>query len=299
MRMQIYDALGGGLRAASNAPTNQCDQRSPNLGVPNGGPGGDAGCTLPPGDFAAAVTWAECPCGAACLKPYFDHNKERTPYGTVQMYTPPASRRYFPGVPSAKHWENGITTNIFTFDVQLTNNYGHDLTNVSIVLSDITPAEGRQGFEDARPHACLNNNFAIWSFGDLPAGATVTRTVKLYLPNDAGFTITGYLVSLSGAGCTANLEDSDGDGLTNAVEAQLGTKPTDPDTDGDGLFDGAETGTGIYLGWWNTGTDPLLRDTDGDCFGDGTEIAENFDPLDPTDHPDRKCSQADLKNKVP
>ena len=35
-------------------------------------------------------------------------------------------------------------------------------------------------------------------------------------------------------------QDSDGDGLSNLQEAQLGTNPNVPDTDGDALLDGAE-----------------------------------------------------------
>jgi hypothetical protein len=220
------------------------------------------------------------------------------------MYTPPASRRYYSGVPSAKHWEHGVTNNIFTFDVELTSFYGEDLENVYLVLVEISPdgtevGSLREGFQDARPHACLNNDYAVWSFGDLPAGETVKRTVKLKLPNDAGFTITGFIVSLKGAECESTLQDADGDNLSDADELALGTDPNDPDTDGDGLFDGSETNTGVFISFWETGTDPLARDTDGDCFGDGTEIAENFDPLDANDHPARQCSNADLTNPVP
>ena len=34
------------------------------------------------------------------------------------------------------------------------------------------------------------------------------------------------------------------------------------------------------------GTDPLIADTDNDGWSDGVEIAEGFDPLDPTSHPE-------------
>ena len=301
VKMVLYDGIGNGARIKMSAqePTNDCDARSPNLGTPSGNPNEDQICEPAPRDFADAITNPDCPCGIACLTPYFDHNKNRSPEGTVQLYTPPASRRYYPGVPSAKHWENGVTQNIFTYDIQLTNFYGYDLTNVAIVLVEIAPDEGRQGFQDARPHACLNNQYAIWTFGNVAAGETVTRTVKLWLPNDAGFTVTGFVLSLSGAACEASLSDADGDGLDNAEEIALGTDPNDPDTDGDGLFDNAEDDTGSYVNWWATGTDPLARDTDGDCFSDGTEIAENFNPLSAASHPARKCNKADLTNPKP
>jgi RHS repeat-associated protein len=66
--------------------------------------------------------------------------------------------------------------------------------------------------------------------------------------------------------------DTDGDGLTDAEEAVLGTDPRNPDTDGDGLTDGAEVR--VHR------TDPLRADTDGDGASDGAEVAAGSDPLD-------------------
>ncbi len=91
-------------------------------------------------------------------------------------------------------------------------------------------------------------------------------------------------------------EDTDGDGLTNSEELELGTNPlvadsdedglsdseelrqwsTDPltpDTDGDGLTDGEEV--------LNRGTDPLNPDTDSDGLSDAEEIARSTDPRNP------------------
>lgn len=59
-------------------------------------------------------------------------------------------------------------------------------------------------------------------------------------------------------------DDMDGDGLTNAAEALLGTDPLNADTDGDDLSDGAEVNT--------HGTNPLSADTDDDGLTDGAEI---------------------------
>jgi len=54
--------------------------------------------------------------------------------------------------------------------------------------------------------------------------------------------------------------DSDGDGLTNAQEAKIGTNPHNPDTDGDGIPDGAEyhnqTASGVPI----PNADPLHKD---------------------------------------
>jgi hypothetical protein len=62
--------------------------------------------------------------------------------------------------------------------------------------------------------------------------------------------------------------DTDGDGLTDAEEAILGTDPENPDTDGDGLTDGEEVL--IYM------TNPLVADTDGDGLSDGDEVNVYF-----------------------
>ncbi len=68
--------------------------------------------------------------------------------------------------------------------------------------------------------------------------------------------------------------DSDGDGLKDAFERQIGTDPFNPDTDGDGLTDGEEV--------LKYKTDPLNPDTDGDGLNDGDEVkVYATDPLNP------------------
>ena len=69
--------------------------------------------------------------------------------------------------------------------------------------------------------------------------------------------------------------DTDGDGLSDALELALGTDPTNPDTDDDNLTDGQDVAFG---------TDPLNPDTDGDGRLDGQEaLIDGTDPLDPQD----------------
>lgn len=80
------------------------------------------------------------------------------------------------------------------------------------------------------------------------------------------------------AGCRPDTEppevqkDTDGDGLSDRAEAELGTDAGKPDTDGDGLSDGDEV---------DTGADPLVVDTDADGYTDRDEVYEGRDPADP------------------
>jgi hypothetical protein len=63
--------------------------------------------------------------------------------------------------------------------------------------------------------------------------------------------------------------DTDGDGLTDAVERSLGTSVDDVDTDGDGLSDRQEVQSHL---------DPLQADTDGDGRNDQIELVYGSDP---------------------
>jgi len=108
---------------------------------------------------------------------------------------------------------------------------------------------------------------------------------------------------------TAAPIDSDGDGLPDDLEEQIGTDPNNPDTDGDGYDDGTEVEAGTdpldpndHPG--NTrptdtdgdgltdidekllGTDPESDDTDGDGFTDGEEVLKGTDPNDPDSRPE-------------
>lgn len=67
-------------------------------------------------------------------------------------------------------------------------------------------------------------------------------------------------------------DDSDGDGLPDDLEAEIGTDPCHPDTDLDGLDDGLDV---------DLCTDPLVADTDGDDLLDGREVDLGLDPCDP------------------
>jgi len=76
------------------------------------------------------------------------------------------------------------------------------------------------------------------------------------------FAIQGNDIDGMFAGLDAR--DSDGDGLTDPDEVEIGTNPKNPDTDGDGLGDEQEA-------HWLT-TSPLNVDSDGDGITDDVEV---------------------------
>lgn len=79
-----------------------------------------------------------------------------------------------------------------------------------------------------------------------------------------------------------NREDSDGDGLSDEREAELGTDPQDADSDDDGINDGDEVALG---------TDPNNTDSDGDGASDGAEVAAGSDPNDANSQPSGGASE--------
>ncbi len=89
-------------------------------------------------------------------------------------------------------------------------------------------------------------------------------------------------------------QDSDGDGLLDSEEEELGTDPENADSDGDGMKDGWEVNIGLDPNNSDTdgdgvddgtetreGTDPTNTDTDGDGYDDGAEYSADSDPLNP------------------
>lgn len=72
-------------------------------------------------------------------------------------------------------------------------------------------------------------------------------------------------------GLDPDLADSDGDGLSDGDEIEFGSDPLNPDADGDFLNDADELAAG---------SDPNNPDTDGDSYLDGDEFVEGTDPAD-------------------
>ena len=81
---------------------------------------------------------------------------------------------------------------------------------------------------------------------------------------------------------TPTTDDSDGDGIIDYLEQELGTNPFVADTDSDGIVDGDECPD-----WPNSDclTDPLIQDSDGDGLTDGLEIwFSDFSTIDPEEY---------------
>ena len=69
-------------------------------------------------------------------------------------------------------------------------------------------------------------------------------------------------------------DDPDADGLSNLVEFERRSDPTNSDSDADGLADDVETGTGIWQSAQDTGTFPNRPDSDDDGLVDGAEVPD-------------------------
>ncbi len=112
-----------------------------------------------------------------------------------------------------------------------------------------------------------------------PTPATSTWTVALDSDGDGLTDVVERQV-----GTNPNNADTDGDGLTDSIEVNraVPTDPLDPDSDDDGLTDGDEDANhdGIVDA---TETDPTLADTDRGGISDGEEVVRGSNPLDPLD----------------
>ncbi len=125
------------------------------------------------------------------------------------------------------------------------------LSNPSLVETDRNPnLNHAYEFNDARRAPKNADNYDMFFFG----GARVSYIFKKRQEKDKPLK--------ADEAADAYDKDTDGDGLTDAEEKQLGTNPKKADTDGDGLTDKEEL---------ELGTNPLVKDTDGDGVPDGKD----------------------------
>lgn len=138
---------------------------------------------------------------------------------TTYTETAPADTSYAPPA------DNTIadTDNDGIADVDETNIYGTDPYNWD------TDGDGYGDGEEVFVH---NSSPVVWD--DLSGGTTDGSN-----PDAAASEL-----ATDGAASAESAADSDGDRLSDADEAALGTDPTNPDTDGDGYYDGDEAALG-------------------------------------------------------
>ena len=121
--------------------------------------------------------------------------------------------------------------------------------------------------------ACTWSLVPTESQGDMPADPTPTPTATTpseEIDSDADGLSDEMEATV---GTDPSLPDSDADGVSDSDEIDFyGTDALDADTDHDGLADPEELLT--------DGTNPLLDDTDGDDVSDGEEVTAGSDPLD-------------------
>ena len=109
-------------------------------------------------------------------------------------------------------------------------------------------------------------------FGNRSQSNSATQTAQTAIAGTQQVIgVTQTIVANQTAAAIAGQQDTDGDGLTNQRETEIGTNPNNADTDQDGLLDGEEA--------LQTRTNPLIPDTDGDGLKDGDELRLRTDPL--------------------
>ena len=110
-----------------------------------------------------------------------------------------------------------------------------------------------------------------------PGTARPGEEAEIYL-DDAVVPIKWIIIGGRGSLRFLRLDelDSDGDGLSDREEEELGTNLYNADTDGDGVLDRDEE---------RYGTNPNDADSDGDGYLDGYELAVGTDPNDANDAP--------------
>lgn len=87
------------------------------------------------------------------------------------------------------------------------------------------------------------------------------------------------------SGIIDDIEDFDGDSLTNAGEEDHETDPHNEDTDDDEYDDGYEI--------FELGTDPTDADSDDDGYSDSVEVGAGTDPNTGSDYPTELCGDTD------
>lgn len=185
---------------------------------------------------------------------------------------------------------------------------GYFIAPTAIIESDGISLEGSD-VVDTSVAEKLDYQFIVYNIGvdglalTLPAGACFKHQLPddldvLVGPNRELLNNDSMSLALDSRTECASESDQDGDGLSDAQEALLGTDPLIADTDAGGIDDGSEVAQGTDpldpaddeidtdgdglsdAREAQLGTDPALVDTDGDKLNDGLEVnTHGTDPL--------------------
>lgn len=194
-------------------------------------------------------------------------------YGEISGKTPayrttliPADVRLLLSPLSEEKWNPYIYAGIGGLYYEVKNYLSQSTPgHVATAVADPAKLKGWQGYMPAG----VGLQFLVSSTFTLEASAGFN-----YTPNDDinGMRKRGdktrdnflsYLVGFMWSG-PSGYADSDGDGLINKLERDLGTNPDNLDSDNDGLTDGEE--------YFTYKTDPLEADSDGDSLTDSDEV---------------------------
>ncbi len=146
-----------------------------------------------------------------------------------------------------------------------------------------------------------SGHFTIGIQGAQEEGFQNSPRLNYYYGSTPPMLTNGFALAFNfGTGGDPLVADTDGDGLDDRIEAEIGTNPRSADTDGDGFTDADEIGYGMNPcsafgrdgadgdldgdGLANAleasyGTSLMFPDCDGDGVPDGTEISMGTNPL--------------------
>jgi hypothetical protein len=192
------------------------------------------------------------------------------PAEPIQLRVPPGETgaAQFTAEPARRPWFGGENTYPFTTRISSTSRESKTL-NGEVVAKGLIPVWLLPVFLLlCLVVVCVG---IIFVYSNRTSDAEIATQTAAFLETAA---LTQTIAANQTQAAIAGQQDSDGDGLTDAEEMQLGTDPNNPDTDGDGLLDGEEVKT--YT------TDPLKADTDGDLLNDAPELRiYRTDPKNP------------------
>lgn len=168
---------------------------------------------------------------------------------------------------------NGLLVTNLVAGINWSSNIWHQIAlcyspDSSILYLDGQANNGTGGYYPRL--SVRTNGFSIGSdrTGQNQARGTFDELLTFNYPQSARQVLMDYQQDL--------YQDSDGDGISDIVENQIGTDPLNPDTDGDSLRDGFEVQNGLNPLVWN---DPQA-DRDYDGRNEVQEQADGTNPLD-------------------